>query len=191
MATLATDSGAGADANPIGGNWTTVAGLSAMRRVSNQIANSGSDADSGAYYNAVTPPNDQWAECTLAATGTYSSPAICVSTSAQSMYWLGYVGYASQWGILSWVSGSFNELGLSTGTNTPNAGDVLYLEKQGTTLVAKVNGVTKITLTDSALTGGRGGVHQYEASARITNWSVGDFVAGGSSPKRALLLGVG
>jgi hypothetical protein len=36
-----TDNFIGADANPIGGNWTTSSGLAALRRISNQLANAG------------------------------------------------------------------------------------------------------------------------------------------------------
>ena len=59
MSTLFTDSGAGADANPIAGNWSKPSGFNAIKRLSNKFAAGTASSDCWGYVNSVVWPNDQ------------------------------------------------------------------------------------------------------------------------------------
>jgi hypothetical protein len=60
MALPASDNFNRSNANPIGGNWTTVPGLENVQIVSNQLT--GTVSPSVAYWNPDTPNNDQYSQ---------------------------------------------------------------------------------------------------------------------------------
>jgi hypothetical protein len=82
--------------------------------------------------------------------------------------------------IDKFVSGTFTNLG--TRTQAFSDGDLVYLEVQGTTLVAKVAGSQLgASITDSAIASGKAGISfsSTETSASLDDWEGGDFAAGG------------
>jgi hypothetical protein len=123
------DNFSGTDANPIGGNWTTTSGLAALRRISNQLANAGSDADSGAWWNAATFSSDHWSEITFAAVGSASDcgPAVRCQSGAATFYCA--ATYNPGEAFYKMVSGTASAI---SGVTTPNAanGDTVRCEAE-------------------------------------------------------------
>lgn len=191
MSTLATDDFNRANGG-LGTNWTTVSGFNALSISSNACI--ATNDPCGAYYNAVTPPNNQWTQCTagtLTGSGDLIGPAIRMSTSTDAQYWCG--GNTSDTELwLANGAGGYTLLGSSTGISP---GNTLYLEAQGTAIVMKVNGVNRISVTNATLTGGRGGLFGSNGATNPTldDFSVGDFGGGGggAAPGTLMLMGAG
>lgn len=174
MTVLFTDSGAGADANPIGGSYVTLSGWAAIRRVSNQLANAtGSDGDCGARINVATP-NDHYCQVTTAVVGGRDGgPMVRVQSAAASGVLITDYN-ATDVEAYVFVAGSFGSF-KDRDTGTYTAGGTVYLEAQGTTYISKINGATINNFTDATFASGQGGVFMYEATQRFTNIEVGDF----------------
>lgn len=184
MSTLFTDSGTGSNANPIGGAYTTLTGFSDIQRLSNLIEGTASSSNHGAYVNSVTPPNNQWMQCSLQQAADSSNGGgvmVRVQTGSASGYGMQIFGASNPntVALFRFDSGSYTQLDSTTITYAP--GDVFYLEIQGTTLIGKVNGVQKVTATDATYASGRLGLYLYSAPSNFINLVTGgDF--GGSTP---------
>lgn len=175
MSVLFLDSGAGADANPIGGNWSTLSGLNPLQRLSNKFANVNANTDSCAYVNSVTPPNDQYCVGTVDTAGAAPDGGVAIrcATSAQSCYFTTNYDVPNI-RLLAVVAGSFSELDFDAGSYVD--GQTVYIEAVGTTIASKVNNVAKNSVTDASLTSGRFGMFLYDPDLRITNFEGGDFL---------------
>jgi hypothetical protein len=77
------------------------------------------------------------------------------------------------------INNAFTQIGSSVTGVTISANDVIRLEVSGTNLTGKINGVTKITGSDSAVTTGAPGF--YIGSGSTTSWDnfAADNLAGG------------
>ncbi len=179
MSTLATDSFDRANGG-LGANWTTDPGpvaWAAPTIVSNRCDLT--TDPSGAYYNAITPPADQWAQCTLTqvntSVGDGTGPALRVSTVNGAQYFV----QASTIGTQIWyvdAAGAFNSKGTPAVTWATN--DVCYMEIQGTSGILKKNGVQVATFAATELASGRFGVSGSGGpdTVSIDDFSAGDFV---------------
>ena len=175
MSVLYTNSGVGADQSPLAGDFTTLTGAAGLRRISNKFAVIAAQ-DSGAYVNTVTPPNDQYAKVTIDTVGgSDAGPACRMSTTQMSCYFPTSAGSSTEISLISLVNGSFNFE--DTDLAVYVAGQELYIEAQGTTILTKLAGVTINTATDASLTSGRGGMFMFDATIRFTNLEIGDFQA--------------
>lgn len=156
-------------------SWTQNNG--AMDIQTNSLHPNSAAGQSIAGWNADTFGNDQYAQITIAAitTGTYIGPAVRVATSNLT----GYRCVAASNEVLLQLENGGSETGLGTYTATINVGDVIRLEISGTSLVCKVNGVSRITATNATLTSGRGGVSGYNnaVGVRADDWEASDLSA--------------
>lgn len=190
MATLATDDFNRANGG-LGANWTTQTGHTAFTIVTNQCVAPGPSNFSSARYSGTTWPNDQWAQHTVISHGTTNTdggPAVRVSTSGAQTFYFADINDADSASLGSSMSCSIHKCNAGTFTTvgsassfTVSANDVIYLEVQGTSLVFKQNGTTKISATDSGITSGAAGIAYWAGAsnaATIDSWSGGDF--GGS-----------
>jgi hypothetical protein len=186
MSTLATDNFNRADSGTLGANWTDMdAGWGI---VSNQ-ANSAS-IPSCAIWNAVSFPNDQWAQATLKSVGTNTNDGHGVtvrgsgSAGGDCYFAFGFSGGTALWAR---VGGGYSLIGFDS--TSWSIGDVIYLEAQGTTLVVKRNGATiaALTTTDSSIASGSAGVFGFHNPAILDDWSAGDFASGGAISGTATL----
>lgn len=186
MSILYAETFAGANANPIGGVWTTITGFAALQRVSNAL--DGSTGDSAAYVSSVTPANDHYASVTMdaAALTTDGGPIVRAATGAKTHYLLDIAGTTQ---IYKVSAGVYTGLG-STFAYTKIAGDVWQLRAVGTTMSAWLNGVQKLSVVDAVIASGRFGVFVAGTSQRYSAFEGGDFnVVGGTQfvPRRAHL----
>lgn len=179
MSVLATDNFNRADGT-IGANWTTVTGLQTPNVHSNAAMNGGNwTIPSGAFYNAATAPDDQYAKVTLvtltATTDEGPGPAVRWSAAAQTGYFVQC--NTTEIRLYKVVAGSFTQLG----TNGPAAAlnDVIELDVQGASLTVKQNGSSIITATDSAIASGQFGIWIVSTAAAsnvgLDDWEGGDF----------------
>lgn len=184
MSTLASDTFNRANANPIGGNWTTGSGDGAMQITSNAAWPADNTLDSQAYYNAVTWPADQWSEVAVTSGtiggGTGFGVSARKSAAAATHYRLVVDRNASNnIELAKVVAGAFTLIW--DRTSAYSDGDVIRLEVQGTTLRAYRNG-TQIGAdsTDSGIATGNAGImySSTDTAAKGDNWNGGDFSSG-------------
>lgn len=199
MATLASDSFDRANSGTLGSNW--IANTGDFGIVSNQ-ARATVDDSLSSYDGGVTWPNDQWSQATLntavgnaANNGTGTTVRGSASAGTDSAYEV----YCSSAGTRFYksVSGAFTQLG-SDGATTWTAGNICYLEIQGTALVCKKGGsggtTAGSTSGDTTFASGKPGIQfgHGGTTCDINDWSGGDFSGGGGVTVKPLAaLGVG
>lgn len=186
MTTLATDDFNRANAANLGASWTVPTNGNPIAIASN-VATATHDAEDDPfleYYNGVSFPNDQWAQVTVGATvdGTSDTgvgPAVRVQ-SGGDLYFL--QGNSVETRVYKRVSNGYTQLG-SDGPSVA-AGNTLYLEVQGTTIIAKKNGssICGSPISDSGVASGSAGAwnfpHGSGGTATFDDWSGGDFGSG-------------
>jgi len=180
MALPATDNFNKADANPIGGNWTTVPGEAALKIVSSQCVQSLSGANrNAAYWNADSFNNDQYSKIKIVSLGTLNTvgPLVRVSPSAETFYRV--VTSTTTITISKCIVGSFTNIG-TTISYTFATGDTLKLAVVGTTLEVFVNDVSVGTRTDSDIASGSAGIYS-RGDGVVDDWEGGNVAAGGSA----------
>ncbi len=159
---VASDTFTRANANPIGGNWTTADALQPLQIVSDTAQSSSNSQNSGAYWNANVFPSScytQFAFGTKAngSTGRLFAGANNGLTTGYGCLVNGALG-ASAIGLLTFANGG------TLGNNPPaffttiNANDIVRLSVQQDVLAFLVNGVAQsiaqdFTYTNSTLSG--------------------------------------
>ena len=179
MTQLASDDFAGT--GTLGANWT--AGILSTRTFSRSSDQAVSSANgiTAARYDAVSAPNDQWAQVTIrspvATSDEGAGPVIRISGATPTFYLA--QGNTTETRLYRKTgSGTFTKLG-ADGPGVAD-GDVLYLEAQGTSLVVKLNGSTIITATDATLTAGQPGIWSTRTAEHLDDFAFGDFTGGGT-----------
>ncbi len=171
----------GADLNLRSG-WTIYgSGVNGAEIQSNNLSRLG-DSD-GAFIGQDKGGSDHYCQATVGADAITSVMFILAvrATDRNDFYAATYNQSDSKWEL--WSPSS--RIAQQAGTNTASAGDVVRLEASGTTVVLKVNGVTKITETGLGLTGQRVGIPTINVSATdfLRDWESGllSDVGGGST----------
>lgn len=194
MGVLATDNFNRADVNPIGGNWTTVTSEGAFKIVSNAVQPASLSADSTAYYNAVTWPNDQYAQVKVTVNETTAGnglgPCVRASASANTFYRV-VADHAGSGNIelSKFIAGSYTQIWGRTATFVN--GDTLRLEVQGTTLRVYINGVqVGADATDSSIASGNAGLAYSSNTVSVSgdDWEGGDFAAAAAASRSGLYV---
>lgn len=185
-----------ADANPLSGSWSTVAGIAPLQISSHLVVPTGTNVNGYELYNGVTWPNDQWAQTafwTSDNSTTFEGVVLRGTTASETAY----AGFASvhlastgTWFIIKYLSGV--QTVLASGTFATNQGDVLYLEVKGTTLKLKRNGVQILTATDNSIASGSAGLFiQSNAAAGISSFTGGKFPVPSASATQIGAFSVG
>jgi hypothetical protein len=175
-----------ANSTGLGANWT--ASVANYNVTSNQAVSNATSGDHLVVYSgaAWTGGNDQYTEVTAI---TKPSPQDCGpvvrgSTSALTMYLLEInspdasvaLGASMTCQMYKVVSSTFTAVG-SSAAYVVSSGDVLRLEINGTSLTAKLNGVTKHgPSTDSGIASGKPGFYNFNSSGVVfDDFAAGDF----------------
>ncbi len=177
MTVLFTDSGTGADANPIGGSYVTMTGWAGLKRLSNTIANAaGSDGDCGARIN-VTTDNDHYCKIrpSTVSNRDFGCMVRCQSGSAGGVTMTDY--NAADVECYVFVAGSFGSF-VDRDTGTYQTTSDVYMEVQGTSYVTKIGASTINSFTDATFSSGQAGIFMYDSGARVINVEVGNFSSG-------------
>jgi hypothetical protein len=146
---LAIDNFTRADENPLNpAAWTTTTGSVALQIVSDQCVVSAFGAG-GDLYTGISFPDDQYAEVIYGMADPTFTDDIIVGVRASLTQ--GYIALIMSTEII--LHGPSGSLGTFSGAI--NTGDLIRIYAIGTLLTVTLNGVTVITATDSALTGGQ------------------------------------
>jgi hypothetical protein len=194
MAQIVSDDFTRADAATLGANWTGAyfpeSGTARdLAIVSNRAASTHNAVPFADYYSGAgwTGGNDQYAELTVQAKPAVSDcgPTVRGSTTHQTFYTCDInnadtaaLGSTMSVEIYAVSAGTFTLIG-STANMVVSAGDVIRVEAQGTTIRGLVNGVQKVSGTNSSLASGKVGIQNWEGISSFSLFAAGDFSAGG------------
>lgn len=137
--------------------------------------------------NSETFSDDQYGQCVVKTplANYYQGPHVRLTGSGTGGY--KFVVDDNEF-LLQEINSSGGDSVLTSTTGTVNANDILYLEAVGTTLTAKVNGITKLTITDGTWTTGYPGVGGYNtvttSTTRCDDFEAGNVSAGGSPSRK-------
>ena len=184
---LATGDFTGADANPIGGNWTTCASTThfvANQLVSNVVETTVIGQYGISYWNPITWPDNHWAKATIGTlVGTTFANAGAAARENKSgvascyvFSWSGSTGNSGTWQIRKWLNNVLTDIAL--GTIKASVGDVLTIGVYGTQISGYLNGFLLGAPTDNGTASGSAGLMTAANpinDAVITAWTGGNF----------------
>ena len=167
---------------PLGLSW--VAMSDGALSISSQAV-VGTSATAGAIRVAEPYTSDQSSQIQLTSTklsgGQWVGPAVRAQNGGQNTY-LGIYFWnngSQQLRLYKRNAGTWIQLGSSYNSGPLPAGTTLQLSATGSTISFLQNGVTRITATDTSITGGAPGIMTY-GKAKADGWTGGG--AGGSAP---------
>jgi hypothetical protein len=147
---IATDDFNRVDANPIGGNWTTITGQSALKLLSNTITPATIGNDSGARYNTGTWPDDQYCQLQVTTVGTGAQtgigPMVRCASAAYTCYGL-YISRAASNNVVLYKRVAATFTSLATRTQAFTDGDTFRIEAVGSTLRIKYMAASATSFT--------------------------------------------
>lgn len=163
-----------ADSTDLGAGWVEVSGDWSI--VSNQL--SPGSAGGTIILRAATAmaTNDNYAQITITATAALSQGVWCRGNSNISQGYL-WRNNGTSWDLFQVVGGSFTNIGTFAGAAAIN--DIAKVEAIGTAIKGYVNGVVRVSVTDSGVTTGTSvGVRsESSASLRYDDFSAADASA--------------
>lgn len=174
MATFADDFNR-ADSTDLGAGWVQVSGFWSI--ASSQLS---PGSDGGTIILRAAGPmdsSDHSAQVTIAATTAASHGVWCRGNSNISNGYL-WRNDGSSWDLFSVVSGTFSVIGSYAAAAAP--GDVAKLQAVGSTIKGFVNGVQRVTVTDTAVASGTSvGLRSTSSAAiRFDDFAAADVTAG-------------
>ena len=185
-ATLATDNFNRAN-GALGTGWTAISD-GAMSISSQQVIGTVGNT-TGAIRTGETYPSDQFSQIQVTSTalsgGQWIAAAVRMQGGGQNMYaGLYYWNFGSpQLMLFERNGGGWAQLGSSYNSGTLAAGTQIQLMAVGSTISLLQNGVTRISVTDTSITGGAPGMIAY-GNSTADNWS-----GGGSTTSSSFTVG--
>ncbi|MFF0277464.1 hypothetical protein [Streptomyces sp. NPDC004330] len=164
-----------ADSSNLGPGWVEVTGGWAI--VSGQL----SPGDGGGTIilraAGAMDSSDNYAQATIAATTAASHGVWCRGNSGITNGYL-WRNDGSEWTLFSVVSSTFLAIGSYAAAAAP--GDVMRVQAVGSTIKGFVNGIQRVSVTDTAVATGTGvGIRCISTNAlRFDDFTAGDVVAG-------------
>jgi hypothetical protein len=138
----------------VGADWTATLGLGAggsPQIASNQVNAGGVDA--GAFNNSVVYPNDQYAQAVIG--GERQAVGVrCTAVGGEIDTYYFFTRLSDGAIAINKYTNNVGAANITTGTASLNIGDTIYLQISGTSLTAKVNGVTVLTGSDGSFASG-------------------------------------
>lgn len=197
MAQIITDDFNRANSTGLGANWTNT--TNGFNVASNQASSSGvALGDQFSVFTGAswTGGNDQYAEAQIITKASSKDASIVArgSSSAVTGYFFEIndndaavaLGSSMRCALYKVVAGVFTLLG-STSSFTVSTTDTLRVDANGTSITAKLNGVTKFgPTTDSGIASGKpgfdGGNSPNSGNIVFDNFAAGDFTTGDFPP---------
>ena len=156
----------------LGSNWGT--DRDPINIVSNQAkATSG---NSVAFRTAETFAANQFAQVVWqGGLNNGAGPVVRHNGSSPGSYYVAFLNAATEaLNIYSVTAGSYSSIGLAGSVTIAN-GDVLRLEASGTTIRALLNGVERLSATNSDRASGRPGFEIFNTTVALDDWGGGEL----------------
>jgi hypothetical protein len=184
MALPATDNFNRANANPIGGNWTTGFNGIALKLLSNGCMSSETGgARDNAYWNADAFDSDHYSQIKIAAlngTSLAQGPTVRVQSGAQTFYQANCS--TTTISLRKFVAGTITTIGEDKAIAVA-AGDIIRLAVFGSVLEVSLNGIVVRTGQDASIpSGGAPGIHiTGNANTIVDDWEGGNVYYSGTA----------
>lgn len=173
--TTITDDFNRADSTNLGANWVEVSGDWSI--ISNQLSSGNAGGTIAIRTTTAMATNDNSAQVTIAATAAVSHGVFCRGNTGFTQGYL-WRNDGTSWNLFSNVGGSFTSIGSFAGAAA--AGDVAKVQAVGTTIKGFVNGIQRVSVTDTAVTTGTSvGLRAESTSAlRFDDFTAADIATG-------------
>ena len=164
-----------ADSSNLGVNWVEVSGDWSI--VSQQLSPGSAGGTIILRAAGAMASDDNFAQATIAATTAASHGVWCRGNSNISSGYL-FRNDGTSWDLFSVVGGSFTSLGSYAAAAAP--GDVVKLQAVGSAIKGYVNGIERVSVTNTHVTTGTSvGIRSESTSSiRFDDFSAGDVVFG-------------
>ncbi|WP_416976701.1 hypothetical protein [Streptomyces sp. T028] len=164
-----------ADSSDLGANWVEVSGDWSI--VSNQLSPGAAGGTIILRASGAMATSDNYAQATIAATTAASHGVWCRGNSNITSGYL-WRNDGTSWNLFSVVGGSFTSIGSYAAAAAP--GDVAKVQAVGSTIKGYVNGVERVSVTDTGVaTGTSVGIRSESTSAiRFDDFAAADVTAG-------------
>jgi len=158
-----------------GANWVDGTGLWTI--VSNQLSSGTSGGTIVIRAATAMATNDNSAQVTIAATGSVSHGVWCRGNTGFTSGYL-WRNDGTSWVLFSNVGGSFTSIGSFAGAAV--AGDIAKVTAVGSTITGYVNGIARVTVTNTAVTTGTSVGLRAESSGvlRFDDFTASDVTSG-------------
>ncbi|MFF4489433.1 hypothetical protein ACFY0F_23540 [Streptomyces sp. NPDC001544] len=166
-----------ANSTDLGSGWVEVSGDWSI--VSQQLSPGAAGGTIILRAAGAMATSDHYAQVTIAATAAVSQGVWCRGNSNISQGYL-WRNNGTSWDLFSVVGGSFSVIGTYTAPAAP--GDVAKVQAVGTTIKGFVNGVQRVSVTDTNVASGTSVGIRSESSGSIKydDFSAADITAGAS-----------
>ncbi|MFD9276909.1 hypothetical protein ACFWD7_06400 [Streptomyces mirabilis] len=164
-----------ANSTDLGTGWVEVSGDWSI--VSNQLSPGAAGGTIILRAAGAMAGNDNYAQVTIAATTAASQGVWCRGNSNITQGYL-WRNNGTSWDLFQVFGGSFTNIGTYAAAAAP--GDVAKVQAVGSTIKGFVNGVQRVSVTDTAVTTGTSvGIRSDSAGAvRYDDFAAGDVSAG-------------
>ena len=164
-----------ADSSDLGAGWVEVSGDWSI--ASSQLSPGAAGGTIILRAAGAMDSNDNSAQVTIAATAAVSQGVWCRGNSNISQGYL-WRNNGTSWDLFQVVGGSFTNIGTYTAAAAP--GDVAKVQAVGSTIKGFVNGVQRVSVTDTAVTTGTSvGIRgESSGSLRYDDFTAADVTAG-------------
>lgn len=165
----------------LGATWTQPSwGTATSILSSNRLTRDGTSGTSAGLASG-TLDNDQYVKATIRMLTSISVNVAVVlrgTTAADTYYWARHNRDTNEWSIRKTVTGTATSLG--TWSETLSAGDERNIEFRivGTTLKLFIEGVERISVTDSVIASGKAGWRFSGTATSTTGFAIDNFEAG-------------
>lgn len=164
-----------ADSTNLGANWVEVSGDWSI--ISNQLSSGSAGGTIILRAAGAMATNDNSAQVTIAATAAVSHGVWCRGNSNISQGYL-WRNDGTSWNLFSVVGGSFTSIGSYAAAAV--AGDVAKVQAVGSAIKGFVNGIQRVSVTDTAVaTGTSVGIRaESTSSLRFDDFTAADVTTG-------------
>ena len=164
-----------ADSSNLGANWVEVSGDWSI--VSNQLSPGAAGGTIILRAAGAMDTSDHYAQVTIPATAAVSQGVWCRGNSNISQGYL-WRNNGTSWDLFQVVGGSFTVIGTYTAAAAP--GDVAKIQAVGSTIKGYVNGIQRVSVTDTGVTTGTSvGIRgESSGSLRYDDFTAADVVSG-------------
>lgn len=164
-----------ANTSDLGAGWVEVSGDWSI--VSNQLSPGAAGGTIILRAAGAMDSSDNYAQATIAATTAASHGVWCRGNSNISSGYL-WRNDGTSWDLFSVIGGSFTAIGSYTAAAAP--GDVAKVQAVGSTIKGFVNGVERVSVTDTGVTTGTSvGIRSESSGAiRFDDFAAADVTAG-------------